>query len=947
MKISRQTTNNRILNLIWLVLAASLILLPMRQTIASAENTGLKAMIVTGQNSHDWKVSTPIIKQIVENTGLFTVDIVESPASGKNMDQFSPDFSRYDVVILNYQGDSWPEQTRKKFVNYVKNGGGVVVYHAADHAFPDWEEYNTIIGLGGSKGRNETQGPYVFFKDEKVVIDTSPGIAAYHGHLHEFVVTNRETNHPITKGLPVKWMHARDELYSLLRGPARNLTVLATAYSDPVYSGSGRHEPVLFTMLYGKGRVFHTVLGHTGKEKSSNAVECAGFIVTFQRGTEWAATGKVTQIIPGDFPAVHTDVPFLTQVRIWPDYRPPSLKHILDELRDYEEGTNDQIILQLQRYIFTNRNSPDSRTSCEKELITFLKSNATATAKMAVCRQLQTVGSKLAVPVLRKLLLKGGTSDTARYALEKIPGDAAQKAFIDSLAETQVAVKLGIISSLGNRKDTSALPVLKEYLYGSDKILAESAATAIGQISSIKSAEILSQALKDLKGDLRIKAAFSLLLCTDQLLERKVQIQSLYKFYRVLMTDGIPLPIQQAAVKGKILTTHTCPIQMVIDLLKGKEKDLYLPAINMIPVIFSKQHIPYLCPLLKELPAVRQVQLLAVFSKYKIPETRRSAVTSLKSTDSAVRIAALEALAEIGSAKTVGLLAEHAARSTGIEQTAARKSFWTLQGQDIDQAILTGLIKTADPKIRTEYLRSISERCILPGISLLMDQIRTDDSRNRLQAIRACRKIAHPSALPELLKHLLSIRSEAEANELGITIALVSSKITIPEKRGDAVTAVLEEVEDPKIRARLIRILGKIGDNSKLALLRLSLHNENKDIKDAAVRALTDWPDLSPKYDLLHIAKNTGDSTHKILALRAYIRMIEMEKYQSPEGAVQSLKTSLGLASRPEEKKLVLGVLPVFACKEALILAESLLEDEAVQDEARAAIDQIQKNMRR
>jgi HEAT repeat protein len=872
------------------------------------------------------------------------VDIAESPASGKNMGQFSPDFPGYDVVILNYQGDSWPEQTRIKFVNYVNNGGGVFVYHSANHAFPDWKEYNTIIGLGGSKGRNETQGPYVFFKDEKIVMDASPGIAAYHGHLHEFVVTNRETNHPITKGIPVKWMHARDELYSLLRGPAKNLTVLATAYSDPVYSGSGRHEPVLFTILYGKGRVFHTVLGHTGKEKSSNAVECAGFIVTFQRGTEWAATGKVTQIIPGDFPAVHTDVPFLTQVRIWPDYRPPSLKHILDELRDYEEGTNDQIILQLQRYIFANRNSPDSRTACEKELITFLESNVTATAKMAVCRHLQTVGSQLAVPVLKELLLKEDTSDAARYALEKIPGDAAHKAFIDSLKETQIAVKFGIISSLGNRKDISALPVLKKYLYGSDKILAESAAAAIGQISSIESAEILSQSLKDLKGDLRIKAAFSLLLCTDQLLEKKAQIEPLYKFYQVLMTDSIPLPIQQAAVKGKILTTHTYPIQMVMDLLK--EKDFFLPAINMIPVIFSEQHLPYLCPLLTELPAVQQVQLLAVFSKYKIPETRRSAVTSLKSTDSAVRIAALEALAKIGSANTLGLLAEHAARSTGIEQTTARKSLWTLQGQDIDQAILTGLVKTADPKIRTEYLRSISERCILSGISLVMDQIRTDDPRNRLQAIRTCRKIAPPSSLPELLKHFLSIRSEAEANELGITIASVSSKITILERRGDAVTAVLEETEDPKSRARLIRILGKIGDNSKLALLRLSLNDENKDIKDAAVRALADWPGLSPKYDLLQITRNTGDSTHKILALRAYIRMIERDKYQSPEGAVQSLKTALGLASRPEEKKLVLGVLPVFACKEALILAESLLEDETVQDEARAAIEQIQKNIR-
>ena len=112
----------------------------------------------------------------------------------------------------------------------------------------------------------------------------------------------REPQHPILAGLPPRWLHAKDELYNRLRGPAENLTVLATAFSDSQKGGSGRHEPMLMTTTFGKGRAFHTALGHAGRGGKPEAQLCVGFIVTLQRGTEWAATGAVTQKVPADFP---------------------------------------------------------------------------------------------------------------------------------------------------------------------------------------------------------------------------------------------------------------------------------------------------------------------------------------------------------------------------------------------------------------------------------------------------------------------------------------------------------------------------------------------------------------------------------------------------------------------------------------------------------------------
>ena len=276
----------------WLAALASLFLLAQ---VGLGEP--MKALIIDGQNNHDWKTTTPYLKKYLEETGLFTVDVATSPAKGENMSGFKPNFSAYKVIVSNYNGEPWSQETQDAFEKYMRSGGGFVSVHAANNAFPEWKEYNQMIGLGGWGDRNEKSGPYVRFVDGKITRDLSPGVGGSHGAQHAFLVEIRDPSHPITAGLPVKWMHAKDELYDRLRGPAENLHVLATAYSDPATRGAGFHEPMLMTISYGKGRVFHTTLGH-----ALEAIQCVGFITTLQRGAEWAATGKVTQKVPSDFP---------------------------------------------------------------------------------------------------------------------------------------------------------------------------------------------------------------------------------------------------------------------------------------------------------------------------------------------------------------------------------------------------------------------------------------------------------------------------------------------------------------------------------------------------------------------------------------------------------------------------------------------------------------------
>lgn len=295
----------------WLVTVTLAAVLPL------AAAPPIRVMLLDGEQGgpyHAWQETSPVLKQMLDETKLFQVDVVTAPPAGADFSQFKPDFGKYKVIVANYDvpDERWPEELKASFEKYMQNGGGLVAFHAADNAFPKWKAYNQMIGIGGWRGRDEKSGPLWYFKDGKLVSDDSPGRAGSHGARLAFKIVNRNTTHPITKGLPAEWMHVPDELYATLRGPGENMTVLSTAFSVKSNRGTDRDEPILMALNFGKGRIFHTVLGHDWA-----ALNSVGFIATFQRGTEWAATGKVRQTPPADFPTAD-------KATTRPAYAPPA-----------------------------------------------------------------------------------------------------------------------------------------------------------------------------------------------------------------------------------------------------------------------------------------------------------------------------------------------------------------------------------------------------------------------------------------------------------------------------------------------------------------------------------------------------------------------------------------------------------------------------------------------
>ena len=235
----------------------------------------IKVLILTGVNNHDWRATTPVLRAILESTGRFDTRVDEEVRGCG-----SETFAAYDVLLINYNdwknsGPWWDDRARQAMLDFVRNGKGIVFYHAANNAFWGWPEYDKLVGGTWREG-------------------------AGHAPYHPYKVKIVDRAHAITNGMPPMFPET-DELYHGL-SLQPDIHILATAWDDPSNCrnpgdrcGTGKDEPLIWVQNYGAGRVFQTALGHDAK-----AMQSGGFQITLQRGTEWAATGQVLIPIPFD-----------------------------------------------------------------------------------------------------------------------------------------------------------------------------------------------------------------------------------------------------------------------------------------------------------------------------------------------------------------------------------------------------------------------------------------------------------------------------------------------------------------------------------------------------------------------------------------------------------------------------------------------------------------------
>jgi uncharacterized protein len=251
----------------------------------------IRVLVIDGVNNHDWQAATEGIRSILRDAGGFNLNV--NTVSPETFSQWHPDFAKYQVVINNFNGGhletgvAWPDRVQTDLEAYVRGGGGLVVYHAANNAFLHWGAYNEMIGLGW---RDPSFGKGLAVTDDRkiIVIPQGSGLKPGHPARGDFEVHVLNHNHPVTAGLPEHWLQPMEQLTHGQHGPAEGLTILTYAHS-PV---SGQNEPMDWVRNYGKGRVYVTMLGHTWKNEPNPNLQQPEFRKLLAQGVRWAATGK-------------------------------------------------------------------------------------------------------------------------------------------------------------------------------------------------------------------------------------------------------------------------------------------------------------------------------------------------------------------------------------------------------------------------------------------------------------------------------------------------------------------------------------------------------------------------------------------------------------------------------------------------------------------------------
>jgi type 1 glutamine amidotransferase len=263
----------------------------------------LRVLIVDGFNNHDWQLTTRLTKSILESSGLFRVDVSTAPSDqeASGWATWRPMFSQYDVVMQNCNSHGgrpiWPEEVQRELERYVADGGGLYIFHSANNAFPQWPDYNLMIGLGW---RDKNFGDAITIDSDEAVIRIPAGQGGNtnHGQRINALITSM-SNHPIHDSLPKQWKAADLEIYRYARGPAKNMTVLSYA-KEPE---TGLNFPIEWTVSYGKGRIYNSTYGHVWKgDTNPNGMRCVAFQTILIRAVEWLSNKEISWPTPDNFP---------------------------------------------------------------------------------------------------------------------------------------------------------------------------------------------------------------------------------------------------------------------------------------------------------------------------------------------------------------------------------------------------------------------------------------------------------------------------------------------------------------------------------------------------------------------------------------------------------------------------------------------------------------------
>ena len=619
------------------------------------------------------------------------------------------------------------------------------------------------------------------------------------------------------------------------------------------------------------------------------------------------------------------------------------LDALLGRISAYEYGQSQSGLMELGNWIRDAAATPSLCREAEIRLLSYLKSNATLASKDYVCRQLSLIGTEASTSQLSAMLLTPETSDMARYALERIPGDRVNEVLRRRLSGTSGKERIGIINTLGVRRDAAAVAVLKVFLRDGDAATAGAAAAALGTIATLPALAVLSEARPRATGIQLYQILDATLTCAARLASTGNR-EAAWKVYQELNRPDQPTMTRIGALRGMVSIDGEKAISQVLAALSSQDGKLQAASIRLLNSLPGENVTSIMMEQFPKLSLPGRVQMVSALADRGDRKALPVVVQACHSSEAELRQAALAGLSKLGDSSVVPLLAESVVAQEESVREAARLSLYRLRGAEVDASILRNL-DTAPTPVKVELIRALGERSVESGTQTLFKTTKDPSPEIRRESIRALRDLVGPEDVSALMEVLSSAKSDQERSEAERALIAGIRKAEKPDV-SPVLTGYATSNNVP-FRGSLLQVLGGLGNNDGLPLLKETLKEDNPDLKRSAILALSEWPSSVPANDLLAIVREDSALPYQILALRGYIKLVSLpEKRPDPE-TIKQLNEAMSLAKRPEEKRMVLAVLPQFPCPEALQLAESAGSDKALSKEAKVAVTRVKEALAR
>jgi HEAT repeat protein len=582
-------------------------------------------------------------------------------------------------------------------------------------------------------------------------------------------------------------------------------------------------------------------------------------------------------------------------------------------------------------------------SSAEKarSALAVLQSNSPPADKALACKHLAIYGNSAAVPALAPLLLDKELASWARIALEAIPGPAADAALRDAMKKVQGQLLVGVINSIGVRRDAKAQSVLAAKLEDPNVEVASAAAIALGRIGGDSAAKALQQSLAKAPASTRSAVARGCILCAERFLAEGKSVKAA-KLYDTVRQADLPKQRKLEATRGAILARQSEGLPLLLEMLRSTDKQTFQMGLHTARELPGVKITKALAAELEKTSPDRQGPILLALADREDEAVLPAVLATARTGPTQLRLQSVAVLVRLAAPESVPVLFYDLTDSDGELTTAAQSALANWTGDGVDREVVTRLPQ-AQGNTRRLLVELAGQRHAPAAVTQLTKAANDPDPKLRAAAIKSLGETVSAANLGVLTALLAQAKTADELAE--VQAALESACARIPDKEACADNLLASFPASPTpAKCALLRVLGVVGNTKALTAVQSALSSPEPTLSDTAVRVLADWVETPALQPLFEVFCTTTDESHRFLALRGCVRLLEPGS-QSAEQTLKMYTELLARTQRSDDRKVILSGLANVADPAALKLVEPLLAEPAVRAEAELAAVKIAENV--